>query len=63
MDKQGGAILFWNGETLQFEIYLPLTGEFLDILGNPITEEPEKNLYQIINNLEARILELESLIN
>ena len=62
-DKQGGAVLFWNGETLQFEIYLPAKGEFRDILGNLLTENPENSLYQRIVNLEARITELESLLN
>jgi len=35
-DKQGGAVLFWNGDMTRFEIYLPSTDEFLDILGNKL---------------------------
>jgi len=35
-EKQDGAVLFWNGDMTQFEIYLPATGEFLDILGNTL---------------------------
>ncbi|MEW6744920.1 MAG: VCBS repeat-containing protein [Planctomycetota bacterium] len=33
-DKRGGAVLFWNGQTLRFEVYLPARGEFRDLLGN-----------------------------
>ncbi len=33
-DKLDGAVLFWNGEDLRFEVYLPLRGEFRDLNGN-----------------------------
>jgi hypothetical protein len=33
-DKLDGAVLFWNGEQLQMEIYLPSRGEFRDLNGN-----------------------------
>jgi hypothetical protein len=55
-DKQSGAVLFWNGATLQFEIYLPFKGEFRDILGNPLTENlenPEDNFNQKLEDLQA----------
>jgi len=64
-DKQDGAVLFWNGETLQFEIYLPARGEFRNLLGKLLTENSEhfeNELYQKIADLESRITELEALI-
>jgi hypothetical protein len=33
-EKQDGAVLFWNGQTCQFEVYLPEEGEFRDLAGN-----------------------------
>jgi hypothetical protein len=27
-------VLFWNGDDLRFEVYLPQRGEFRDLLGN-----------------------------
>jgi hypothetical protein len=33
-EKQDGAVLFWNGETCRFEVYLPEEGEFRDLQGN-----------------------------
>ena len=33
-DKLDGAVLFWNGEGFQFEVYLPGKGEFRDLMGN-----------------------------
>jgi len=38
-DKWDGAVLFWNGEDLRFEIYLPSRGEFRDIQGNFLAKE------------------------
>ena len=35
-EKSDGAVLFWNGETSQFEVYLPATGEFRDLVGNAL---------------------------
>ena len=32
-DKLEGAVLFWNGETERFEVYLPAKGEFRDLQG------------------------------
>jgi hypothetical protein len=50
-DKLDGAVLFWNGDDLRFEIYLPAKGEFWDLQGNLLTEDtgsPEDNFDQII---------------
>ena len=33
-EKKDGAVLFWNGEDLRFEVYLPERGEFRDLMGN-----------------------------
>ena len=33
-DKLDGAVLFWNGEDLRFEVYLPERGEFWDLHDN-----------------------------
>lgn len=38
-EKSDGAVLFWNGETSQFEVYLPATGEFRDLVGNTLTNK------------------------
>ena len=33
-EKRDGAVLFWNGDTSRFEVYLPSAGEFRDLMGN-----------------------------
>ena len=38
-EKSDGAVLFWNGETSQFEVYLPATGEFRDLVGNALANK------------------------
>jgi len=38
-DKLDQAILFWNSETNQLEIYLPSKGEFRDLQGNLLLKE------------------------
>ena len=37
-DKLDGAVLFWNGDHLRFEIYLPERGEFRDLQGKLLDE-------------------------
>jgi hypothetical protein len=39
-DKLDGAVLFWNGADLRFEVYLPARGEFRDLLGNLLAKVP-----------------------
>jgi hypothetical protein len=43
-NKLTGAVLFWNGEQLRFEVYLPERGEFRDLLGNLLAEVSELNV-------------------
>ncbi|RKZ27884.1 hypothetical protein DRQ29_02780, partial [bacterium] len=38
-EKLTGAVLFWNGESKRFEVYLPTEGEFLDLQGNLLLKE------------------------
>jgi hypothetical protein len=38
-DKLDGAVLFWNGDDLRFEVYLPARGEFRDLNGNLLAVE------------------------
>lgn len=33
-DKLDGAVLFWNGDEMRFEVYMPERGEFRDLQGN-----------------------------
>jgi len=33
VEKRNGAVLFWNGEELRFEVYLPASGEFRNLQG------------------------------
>ncbi len=40
-DKLDGAILFWNGENVRFEVYLPAKGEFRDLAGNLLHKTAE----------------------
>ncbi len=40
-DKRDGAVLFWNGDELRFEVYLPQKGEFRDLQGNLVGELSE----------------------
>jgi hypothetical protein len=42
-DKQDGAVMFWNGELLQMEIYLPARGEFRDLQGKLLETVPVSN--------------------
>ncbi|KPL18329.1 MAG: hypothetical protein AMJ92_08540 [candidate division Zixibacteria bacterium SM23_81] len=42
-DKQDGAVLFWNGDDLRFEVYLPARGEFRDLQGNLLAEASKLN--------------------
>jgi hypothetical protein len=37
-EKMDGAVLFWNGDTNRFEVYLPSAGEFRDLTGNLLAE-------------------------
>jgi hypothetical protein len=37
-EKMDGAVLFWNGDESRFEVYLPASGEFRDLMGNLLTE-------------------------
>ena len=37
-DKIAGAVLFWNGGELRFEVYLPGQGEFRDLMGNVLVK-------------------------
>jgi hypothetical protein len=39
--KRSGAVLFWNGEESRFEVYLPVQGEFRDLMGNLLAEVEE----------------------
>jgi len=41
VDKQDGAVLFWNGDEKRLEIYLPEDGEFRDLQGNLLIEVSE----------------------
>jgi hypothetical protein len=64
-DKLDGAVLFWNGEKMRLEIYLPSKGEFRDILGNIISENKDyqkDEINQKIINLEKRISDLEEIL-
>ena len=38
-DKWDGAVLFFNGESLRLEIYLPERGEFRDLEGNLLARD------------------------
>lgn len=40
-NKLDGAVLFWNGEEMRFEVYLPARGEFRDIQGNLLAKVSE----------------------
>lgn len=40
-EKREGAVLFWNGDDLRFEVYLPARGEFRDLQGNLLAEASE----------------------
>lgn len=45
-DKLDGAVLFWNGEDLRFEVYLPERGEFRDLQGNLLAKVAELSTRQ-----------------
>lgn len=65
LDKQNGAVLFWNMETNQFEVYIPSTEEFLDLFGNSLTGKQQGNeqlLTERIMDLEERVATLEAMI-
>ncbi|MHC4591359.1 MAG: hypothetical protein ACYS8L_01545, partial [Planctomycetota bacterium] len=40
-DKLEGAVLFWNGDKMQFEVYLPAEGEFRDLQGDLLARTSE----------------------
>ncbi len=40
-EKRDGAVLFWNGDEMRLELYLPERGEFRDLLGNLLAEASE----------------------
>ena len=49
-DKRSGAVLFWNGDLLRFEVYLPERGEFRDLLGN-VLEDANIKLGSIVSDV------------